>query len=308
MKHGAIDMGTNSIRLLIAELVDSKIVNSTKTLETVRIGQNTDKTGGISPKAIDRTIESLKKFKLLIEKEGLVSVPVIGTSAVRDAKNRHILIDKVKAQLDMDIEVIAGEREAELGFKGVLAGLNNVQGDIMVVDIGGGSTELIIGNKDGIKYMVSLDIGAVRMTEKFIENDKVYEEEINNIVKFIDTILEPELRKIKKFSVERVIGIGGTATTLAAIDQVMTTYDKDKIHNHSLKVDTIREILKKFISKGLEDRKKIKGLQPKRADIITAGTIILIRIMELLEAESISISEYDNLEGLVFEREKAGKR
>lgn len=302
MKYGAIDMGTNSVRLLIAEIDKGKIVNSYKTLETTRIGKKVDKTGEISLESMDRTIEALKKFKLLTKKEGLFSVPVIATSAVRDSRNKQVFMDRVKSEVGMDMEVISGTREAELGFLGVLKGLKDLKQDILVADIGGGSTELILGNNGGIKYRVSLDIGAVRMTEKFIQNDIVTREEIDAAIKCIDNVLEWELTKLKKFSFERLIGIGGTATTLAAVDQAMVAYDQEKIHNYSMNMETVKKTYKKFVRKPLEERKKIPGLQPKRADVIILGTIILIRIMELLGKNTISISEYDNLEGMVFEQ------
>ncbi len=302
MKYGAIDIGTNSVRLLIAEIEGGKVVNSMKRLETTRIGENVDKTGELSAKAIDRTIKALKRFKLLIKNEGLSLVPVIATSAVRDSKNKLEFLDRVKSEVDMDINIITGKREAELGFFGVLKGLREVHEDILVVDIGGGSTELIVGNDEGIKYMVSLNIGAVRMTEKFIKNDSIIDEEINTIVSFIDKELVSEMNKIERFHIGRVIGIGGTATTLAAVDLGMTNYDQNKIHNYDLRYEATTEILNNFMSKGLDDRKKIPGLQPKRADVIIAGTIILHRIMELLNVGSLGISEYDNLEGLVFEQ------
>ena len=150
---------------------------------------------------------------------------------------------------------------------------------------------------------ICLNVGAVRMTEKFFKNNEIIiPEEINDIVRFIDKELITEIDKIKEFHIGRVIGIGGTATTLAAVDLGMVHYDHNKIHNYELRYEATTVILNNFMGKNLENRRKIPGLQPKRADVIIAGTIILHRIMELLNVCTLRISEYDNLEGLVFEQ------
>jgi len=302
MKYGAIDIGTNSIRLLIAQIENGEIVKSFKTLQITRIGENVDHTGMISTAAMDRTIKALKQFMMIIEEEGLSSVPIIATSAVRDAKNKADFLEQVKIEVNANIQIISGEREAELGFLGVQKGFKQSFGDVIVVDIGGGSTELIIGSQTGIHHLISLNMGAVRMTEKYLYSVPVSIGEIDTLISALDSMLKPTVHKIKQYKIDRMIGIGGTATTLAAVAQNMAVYDPSKIHNFYLEHEKVMEILKLFIGKSLEERKQIPGLQPKRADVITAGTVILNIIMTLLEVQGLWISEYDNLEGLVFEQ------
>lgn len=301
-KYGAIDIGTNSIRMLIAHVTHGEIVKRSKMLETTRIGENTDRTGKLSCIAMERTIEGLKKFIYHAKKEGLTSLPVIATSAVRDAQNKSDFLFQVKEETGVEIDIISGEREAELGFLGVWKGFYPMDKDILVVDIGGGSTELIIGDQHGIKYSWSLNMGAVRMTEKYIKQDPVSQKDLDLLSTEIKRMLEPTIDTIKRLDVEKMVGIGGTATTLAAVAQGLNIYEAEKVHKYNLHHEVILEILKLFIEAEWIERKVIPGLQPERADIIIAGTKILYEIMASLSLENIMISDYDNLEGLIFEQ------
>ncbi|QZY54728.1 Ppx/GppA phosphatase family protein [Crassaminicella profunda] len=299
---GAIDIGTNSMRMIIAKIENGIIVKSSKLLNTTRMGENVDQTGSLSNGAMDRNIDALKEFMQIARKEKIKELPIIATSAVRDAKNKDTFIKRVKEEVDVSVEVIDGQREAELGFMGVLRGLKKYDENILVIDIGGGSTEFIFGNEKGIKHLISINIGAVRMTEKFVTTDPVAKKEVENMENTIDEIIKETIDYLCKFKIDKVIGIGGTVTTIAAVSKKMKVYDKDKIHHTNLSHEKVKMILCEFLSLNLEDRKQIDGLQPKRADIIIAGTIILDRILKGLHMEHITISEYDNLEGLIFEQ------
>ncbi|QEK11088.1 Ppx/GppA family phosphatase [Crassaminicella thermophila] len=301
MKMGAIDIGTNSMRIFIAKIENGCIVEGFKDLRTTRMGENVDETGRLSMDAINRNIDALKEFIKIAKKEGIKYMPIIATSAVRDAKNKETFIKRAKEEVGAKIEVITGEREAALGFFGVLRGLKEKNKNILVIDIGGGSTEFIFGNESGIKHLVSINVGAVRMTEKFITTDPICKKDTDNMIKAIDNMLEKTIYQLGKFKIDKVIGIGGTVTTIAAVAQKLEVYDREKIHNYELRKDEVKMILNQFLSKNLKERKQIVGLQPKRADIIPAGTIILDRILTGLNIDDIKISEYDNLEGLVFE-------
>ena len=181
-------------------------------------------------------------------------------------------------------------------------GTKNDHKNILVVDIGGGSTELIFGDQKGIKHLESLNMGAVRMTEKFVKKDIIDDEAIQQIMGFVDHMLISIIEIAKSFSIDKVIGIGGTATTLAAIHQELKVYDSEKVHNTILSHKQIKDMVTILVTKSLEERRKIQGLQPKRADIIPAGAIILDRILTVLNKDCIQISEYDNLEGIIFEQ------
>jgi exopolyphosphatase/guanosine-5'-triphosphate,3'-diphosphate pyrophosphatase len=246
----------------------------------------------------------LRKFKDLAIDYGASEIKAIATSAVRDALNKDEFITRVKEELGMEIDVISGEKEAELGFAGVIYGNMSKSQDILVIDIGGGSTEFIIGVGNEIKYRTSIDVGAVRMTDKHISTDPISDDEFNNLAQNIEKILRDVIVKIKEYNIEEVFGIGGTVTTLAAIDQNLDIYDRNKVHNYKLKTYEIEDMIDRFKSLNNDARKKIKGLQPKRADIILAGSIILYEILKALGVEQIIISDYDNLEGYIFSEKK----
>ncbi len=303
-KYAVIDIGTNSIRMLLAEVKDGEIKNSTKVLEMTRIGKGVNKTKRLSDDAMDRSIDALRKFKDLAIDYGASEIKAIATSAVRDALNKDEFITRVKEELGMEIDVISGEKEAELGFAGVIYGNMSKSQDILVIDIGGGSTEFIIGVGNEIKYRTSIDVGAVRMTDKHISTDPISDDEFNNLAQDIEKILRDVIVKIKEYNIEEVFGIGGTVTTLAAIDQNLDMYDRNKVHNYKLKTYEIEDMIDRFKSLNNDARKKIKGLQPKRADIILAGSIILYEILKALGVEQIIISDYDNLEGYIFSEKK----
>jgi exopolyphosphatase/guanosine-5'-triphosphate,3'-diphosphate pyrophosphatase len=290
--------------MLLAEVKDGEIKNSTKVLEMTRIGKGVNKTKRLSDDAMDRSIDALRKFKDLAIDYGASEIKAIATSAVRDALNKDEFITRVKEELGMEIDVISGEKEAELGFAGVIYGNMSKSQDILVIDIGGGSTEFIIGVGNEIKYRTSIDVGAVRMTDKHISTDPISDDEFNNLAQDIEKILRDVIVKIKEYNIEEVFGIGGTVTTLAAIDQNLDMYDRNKVHNYKLKTYEIEDMIDRFKSLNNDARKKIRGLQPKRADIILAGSIILYEILKALGVEQIIISDYDNLEGYIFSEKK----
>jgi exopolyphosphatase/guanosine-5'-triphosphate,3'-diphosphate pyrophosphatase len=296
IKLGAIDIGTNSIRLLIAKVKNEEIVERFKMIETTRLGEDLQKTGKLSLDAMQRSIRALKKMVTIAKIKGLTTVPIIATSAVREAKNKMYFIENVKKEVQVDIEIISGKREATLGFMGVCRGIREKDEAILVIDIGGGSTELAFGNRFGIQYFKSLDMGAVKITEKFDVTD------FKKMKQKIDQRIAPVMNQFNKLGRAKVIGIGGTVTTLAAVSMGLETYDADKVHRFNLSHSKVHDLLTLFCSKNLEERKKIRGLQPKRAEIIIAGTVILDRMIRQLNRNAIQVSEYDNLEGLIFEK------
>ncbi|RKD20927.1 exopolyphosphatase / guanosine-5'-triphosphate,3'-diphosphate pyrophosphatase [Caminicella sporogenes DSM 14501] len=301
-KVGVIDIGTNSIRIIIAEIKNNKIINSRKELIMTRLGEGVGKTKKLSEKAIDRSIDALKVFKEIAIKEGISDIRAIATSAVRDAVNKEEFVKRAREEVKINIEVIDGDMEAQLGFKGVVHGIDKCDKDILVIDIGGGSTEFIIGNINGIKFKTSLNVGAVRMTDKHISTDPISDIEFENLKKDIKGIISKVLKAIREYDIKRIIGIGGTVTTLAAIDRKLEIYDSNLIHNYEIKIKKVEEMVDLFKRTNNEERKNLKGLQPKRADIILAGAVILYEILVSLGVDKITISDYDNLEGYIFEK------
>lgn len=303
MKIGTIDIGTNSMRLLIAEYKNGKLLNRKKYVNTTRIGQGVDKEGYIKDDAIDRNINALVEFSNICKEEKCEKVYCMGTSALRDSKNKDVFVNLAKEKASIDVDIISGDKESNLGFIGVLEGLEKAE-DILVIDIGGGSTEFIIGNKEGIRFSKSENVGALRMTEKFLHKDPIDENEFNDMSDFIYEEIKDTLEYIKNDNTKKLVGIGGTITSLSAMNQELEVYSMEKIHNSKITLSEIELILQKLKKMTLNDKKSLKGLQPKRADIITAGVEILHTIMKNLEIEEITVSEYDNLEGLMCHNTK----
>lgn len=301
MKIGAIDIGTNSMRLLVAEYIDGKLYNREKFVNTTRIGQGVDSEGYISEEAIERNIKALKEFSDIANEKGCEYIYCIGTSALRDSKNGNEFIDLAKAETNVDVDIISGEEESNLGFIGVLQGLDDTN-NILVLDIGGGSTEFILGDESGIKYAKSENVGALRMTEKFLSKDPICENEFEDMSNFIEETISDTINILKEKNIRQIVGIGGTITSVSAINQELETYFMEKIHGSKVNEKELDNILQNLKKMTLNDKKNIKGLQPKRADIITAGVRILNIIMKKLEKENIIVSEYDNLEGLICQK------
>ena len=303
MKIGAIDIGTNSMRLLVCDFINDELLNRKKFINTTRIGKGVDEHGFISQEAIRRNIDALKEFYKLSKSEGCDYIYCIGTSALRDSKNGDDFVRIAKEEIGIDIEIISGEEESNLGFLGVLKGANE-NDDILVIDIGGGSTEFILGNMDGIKFSKSENVGALRMTEKFLTTDIVDNYEFDMMSDFIENEIRETLESLKEKHINKLVGIGGTITSLSAINQELEVYSMEKIHNSVVTIDDIENILQNLKKMTLNDKKSLKGLQSKRADIITAGVKILHIIMKKLELREITVSEYDNLEGLICLKSK----
>ena len=303
MKIGTIDIGTNSMRLLIADYNNGKIENRKKYVNTTRIGQGVDKEGYISEEALQRNINALEEFANICKVEECQAIYCMGTSALRDSKNGNIFVDRAKQKTNMNVEIISGNEESNLGFMGVLEGLDTDE-QILVIDIGGGSTEFIVGDIEGIKFAKSENVGALRMTEKFLAKDPIDTNEFSNMSKFIYSEIKDTIDYIKSKQIKKIVGIGGTITSLSAMNQELEVYSMEKIHNSEVSIKNIKDILQNLKQMTLNDKKTLKGLQPKRADIITAGVEILNIIMENLEIEKVIVSEYDNLEGLMCHKVK----
>lgn len=300
MKIGTIDIGTNSMRLLIADYKNNKIENRKKYINITRIGQGVDDKGYITEEALERNLNALKEFADKCIEEKCEKVYCMGTSALRDSKNGQDFVNRAKELTNIDVKIICGEEESNLGFMGVLEGAGGDKSNyILVLDIGGGSTEFIVGNEDGIKFCKSENVGALRMTEKFITTDPISDEEFSKMSGFIEKTISSTLDKIKGMHVSKLVGIGGAITSLSAMNQQLEVYSMEKVHNSVVTKKDLEKILQNLKKMTLSDKKTIKGLQPKRADIITAGVVILDIIMEKLELNEIIVSEYDNLEGLM---------
>lgn len=300
---GIIDIGTNSCRLFIAELENTsegkKIKRElVKDVEIVKLGEGVNKTHNLNPNAIKRTLDCLKKYKEKASSYGVENIRAFATSAVRDAENREVFLQEV-LKLGIKIECISGKTEATLNFLG-----NSLvfKDRILVVDIGGGSTEFTLGKDKTIDFIQSINIGAVRATEKFFSDNGYSEEKLEKCKIWIRKNLE--ILKTIKDREFKLIGVAGTATTQISVRDKMEIYDSSKVHMATLTLDELKENLSLFLSKNFEERKNIIGLEEKRADVIIAGTLILLTILEELNQDKIIISESDNLSGAITREEE----
>jgi exopolyphosphatase/guanosine-5'-triphosphate,3'-diphosphate pyrophosphatase len=300
MKKAAIEMGTNSTRLLIAEVSDNEIKSLKKDLITTRLGEGVDKNKILNESAIKRGLKALQSFQEQIKDYEVKDVRLVGTSALRDVKNGDQFQKLVKDNIGYNLEIISGKKEAELIFKGVTYGYDF--DDYIIIDIGGGSTEFIWKSSAFEKVkMDSLDLGAVRLTERFIESPEqsISEQIVNEVSEFVKKEIQTAVAKLP--TIDNLIGVGGTITTMATILLKAENYSSKAVHDYGLNFKEIDNILKKLSKLPIHERKQVKGLNPDRADIIVAGVIILKEIMKSLNTEQLRVSDNDILEGLLIE-------
>ncbi|MBC8388244.1 MAG: Ppx/GppA family phosphatase [Actinobacteria bacterium] len=316
MKLASIDVGTNSVRLLITEYKNNKFMTVKRCMQITRIGENLEKTGKISVNSTRKTLEVLSRFNHLIKEESVERIRAVGTRALRQASNNDWFLSDIYKKLGINIEIISGEEEAKLSLYGVIRelGINLIRStisedsknsidknkNILVIDIGGGSTEFILSTLKGqIISIESLNIGCVNLTEKFIGPDKPELDKLHNMEIFIRNKIKDVIEKIKENKFLFIIGLAGTVTTIAAIDLKLVKYDRDKIHYHVLSLKKINQIYANLCDLDLEERKDVVGLEPERADIIIGGISILLEIMES-SGGKIIVSENDILDGIIY--------
>lgn len=297
-KVAVIDLGTNSARILLAKIEKGKISQRQKIIETTRLGEGVDQNKVLTKRAINDTLAAVEKFYELSLEKGYTLFKIIGTSALRDVNNQDVFLDKIYEITSCKVDVIDGIEEASLGFIGVSNSFS-FDDKKLVIDIGGGSTELIFGDKT-VNLIESLDIGAVRMTDRCVDEDPPTDKNLDFLKKEIDQVINDFVKRNDQYSFDKVIGIGGTITTLSGINLEMEVYNPDQIQGSSLTAKALDDMINDFIEKPFEKRKEIMGLSPKRGDIIIAGSIILQRLMLKFDFDKIFISDYDNLEGIIF--------
>ncbi|MDD5601201.1 MAG: Ppx/GppA phosphatase family protein [Actinomycetota bacterium] len=310
MKLAAIDTGTNSTRLLISGYSDGKFVTLERKMEITRLGRDLDINNHfISEDSARKTLEVLSSYQNMMKSYNVIKYRAIGTSALRKAENSKDFISLVEKETGIKIDVISGREEAFLSFYGAMKDINlNLPGSksgsnymILVIDVGGGSSEFILGDHScNLEFTHSTDIGCVNLTERFLDSGVPGMEKINQMHDYIKEKLESTIVNIKKFKPLYVIGLAGTITTLAAIDLKLAVYDSERIHGHVLSLDRIEEIYDFLCGMNTEDRKKVTGLNPKRADIIIGGVAIVVEVLRMLDCKSIHVSEKDILDGIVY--------
>lgn len=304
MKYAVIDMGSNSIRLMIATVEDGKLKCATKHLAMTRLGAGVDATKTLSEASMEATMLAVADFKKLAETEGATLIGAFATSAVRDAVNGEAFAKRTLEKTGVVVTILSGSEEAELGYKGVLTGVSDSlkSQKFLIIDIGGGSTELIVGTTEGILYRHSFNVGTVRMTGKHIVSDPISEKEDDTLKTDVSNILSEGIAAVKALSPTVAIGIGGTATTFGAMDIQMTTYERERVHNLKVTRGHLKDIVLALKEATVSQKKTMAGLMPKRADVIYAGGVILEHLLEQIDLDAFYVSDYDNLEGILVEK------
>lgn len=309
-----IDIGTNSTRMMMCNMKNNQILEKTKELRTTRLGHKLYQTGIMQKDRIVATCDAIVDYVQIAKLNGIENISIFATNAMRIAQNSDELIELVLKKTGIKINIISGIQEAKIGYMGAVDVLNSKNPvKAMIIDIGGGSTEIIAGSDVNIENSKSFEIGVVRLTEKFdisgdfnFADEKKYENYLKSIADacvYTDELIE--INSIFKNFMSNnfvLVGVAGTITTLVQIKNQIENYRPELIHSTVLKMDDLKAMLKLIANKSLEDRKNVIGLDFKRADVIVAGIIILISIMRKIGKEEILVSDSDNLEGYLYDR------
>ncbi|MDQ1374344.1 MAG: exopolyphosphatase / guanosine-5-triphosphate,3-diphosphate pyrophosphatase [Actinomycetota bacterium] len=291
----AVDMGTNSTRLLVSDGTEPL----DRRMRITRLGQGVDATGRLGPDAIQRTVDVLREYRGVIENLGATSVRATATSAARDAANRDEFFAVAEDALGVRPELLPGDEEGRLSFLGATAGLDPADGPFLVVDIGGGSTEFIVGT-DAVDGVVSTDMGCVRVTERFLHSDPPAPEELANAIGVVRDILDDVEREMPAVrQARRLVGLAGTITTMAAVEIGLPAYDQSRTHHFVLTHDAAEDVFRTLATEARAARIHNPGLEEARADVIVGGAIILVTIMRTWGIDECLVSESDILDGLV---------
>lgn len=295
----AIDCGTNSIRILIADVTGNSFREVVRDMEIVRLGQGVDKTGEFHPDAIDRTLKATQKFADVIRLKGVERIRFCATSATRDAKNRQLFIDGVKEIIGVEPEVIPGVEEAALSFMGATKELPAADGPFLVVDIGGGSTEFVLGT-ESVDFAKSVNIGCVRMSERHLTEQPPTQDQIDAAIVDIDSAIKDAANVVPITQSITLVAVAGTATTVAAAALNLPEYDRHAIHLSRISAEQVHEVARMFQKMSREQIAKLGYMHPGRVDVITSGALVLSRVMEITGADEFVASESDILDGIAW--------
>ncbi|WP_329163285.1 Ppx/GppA family phosphatase [Streptomyces sp. NBC_01717] len=303
----AIDCGTNSIRLLVADAdpATGELTELDRRMEIVRLGQGVDRTGRLAPDALERTFAACRRYAAVIKDHGAEKLRFVATSASRDAENRDEFVRGVLEILGVEPEVISGDQEAEFSFEGAtkeLAGRDHLAKPYLVVDIGGGSTEFVVGD-DRVLAARSVDIGCVRMTERHLVRDGVVTDpptlgQITAIRADIDAALDLAEESVPLTEAATLVGLAGTVTTVAAIALGLQEYDSEAIHHSRISFEQVQEITGRLVTSTHAERAAIPAMHPGRVDVITSGALVLLAVMKRTGAREVVVSEHDILDGI----------
>jgi exopolyphosphatase / guanosine-5'-triphosphate,3'-diphosphate pyrophosphatase len=307
MRVGVVDIGSNSTRLLIADVENGAIDELDRRSEVTRLGQGVDTAGRLADEAMERVFATLAAYRDALEAAGVPAdarVAVL-TSATRDAANGSDFVRRVCDDYGLDARTISGEEEAQLTFRGATHGRDpQDETPLLVFDIGGGSTELIVGTAGGGEpsFHVSLQAGVVRQTERHLHRDPPPPHELQQLADDVRATIEASVPDTVRASARAAVGVAGTATSLAAIDQELEPYDPRQVHGYVLERSEAQLLLARLAQMPLDQRRDVRGLHPDRAPTIVAGAAILLEVLRAFELDRAEVSEHDLLHGVALER------
>jgi exopolyphosphatase / guanosine-5'-triphosphate,3'-diphosphate pyrophosphatase len=298
MRIAVVDLGTNSTRLLVAQVENGRVEELDRRTRITRLGQGVDSSGRLAQEAVDRVFEALDEYKRQIDRHAADTVVALATSAVRDSENGDEFRARMKERYGFDARTISGDEEARLTFLGATSARTDVDDPTLVIDIGGGSTEFVVGRPGGDPdFHVSTQAGSVRQTERHVHDDPPGEGQLEELREEVRGIIEDNVPEATREAVTRGIAVAGTATQLAAIDQELETYDAEQVHGYALELEACRRILDRIAAVPLEERRAVTGMHPDRAPTIVAGAAILVTAMTAFGLERVETSETDILHG-----------
>jgi exopolyphosphatase/guanosine-5'-triphosphate,3'-diphosphate pyrophosphatase len=300
MRVAVIDMGTNSTRLLVADVENGRVSEVARESTVTRLGRGVDTSGQLAMEAIEDVCAAVARYVGIYEELGAERVSTLATSAVRDAANREMFIAELRERFAIDARILDGAAEARLTYLGACAE-REPDDETLVIDIGGGSTELVLGDGAEVSFYASLQVGTVRHTERHITNDPPTAGELEELANDVQSLIDEALAGSALAHADDGVGVAGTPTSLAAIDQELDPYDPTLVHGYRLSLESIQRMCSELAAMTLDQRLEVTGLHPGRAPTIVAGVVILIQVMRAFGLNQIEVSEHDILWGAALE-------
>jgi exopolyphosphatase / guanosine-5'-triphosphate,3'-diphosphate pyrophosphatase len=304
LRVAVVDIGTNSTRLLVADVTDDgDLTERERRTKVTRLGDRLGETGVLGDEAMARVLGTLGEYQQVIDEQGVERAVAVLTSAVRDAANGEDFLARVRAQSDgLDARVIGGDEEARLTFRGATS--ERGPGDAtptLVIDVGGGSTELVVGSGNEVSFHVSTQAGVVRHTERHLATDPPTRDDLRALAEDVREIYAEAVPQQVRRTAGAAIAVAGTATTLGAIDLDLEHYSPDRVHGHVVSTTACRRILERLAALPEVDRREVRGLHPDRAPTIVAGVVMVVEALELFGLDSTAVSDHDILRGAALE-------
>ena len=299
MRVAAIDCGTNSIRLLVADVDKGVLTDVHREMRIVRLGQDVDRTGRLAPEALERTRVALADYAAIATTAGAERVRLVATSATRDAQNRDEFVALVRSELGVDPEVVTGAEEAALSFTGAASVLGDVSSGLLVADIGGGSSELVRGGDEALRAH-SMDVGSVRMTERHLHDDPPTAAQVRAAEQDIRAAVAAARRDVPLDAGVPLVGVAGTVTTVVAMVLDLPRYDSARVHGAVVTSDAVRATTELLLRMTHDERAGVPVIHPGRVDVIAAGALILQTLLEEIGTTELIASEHDILDGIAL--------